>query len=496
MNSDQRHPVASRPPAHHPAVRTVHRKNLLFSLRAWRVYLSGFIGGFLIGAVVSSAQPATPPGGSEAASSDQAIDQIDLSNPASFPLLEPRNNLDQFLSDQRWQEQSLGLSFRPPLGARLIRESLSDALLRIVEEDRYQIHLFIRRLREPRSLGELLQSTLLQVAAADRSARLLDQRQARIQNHPAALVYILIPEKQRNSWILGHALVQVDPQTFVHLRLEGLQEHYAKIRPLFEALFQSIQLEDPALLEARRRQLLENAQELLNRLDPASLRPRLIAEQWFRILENRKDIGYMRIQQSTARMLQTDGLRVEIQAHMDLDQEIMDSESSFFLSQDRHQEIWSIRTTLRSRDALLRPNLPRPLPPQNTWVETGVRNGRQIEVQRDTPTGPVRQVWEQPQAYLSQVEVHLLALVLPRDRAVEYGFYAYYPNTGKLSFRTERVEPTGDGTIRVYSRPAPDQEEQISRYDLAGRLLERQLGPTRQLIPASRAELAAIWNWR
>jgi len=63
---------------------------------------------------------------------------------------------------------------------------------------------------------------------------------------------------------------------------------------------------------------------------------------------------------------------------------------------------------------------------ERTWYETGVRNGKQITVIRQGPSGGTRHTWATPpEGYLSQVQLYLLAPLLPRKETDEWGFYAY-----------------------------------------------------------------------
>ena len=131
---------------------------------------------------------------------------------------------------------------------------------------------------------------------------------------------------------------------------------------------------------------------------------------------------------------------------------------------------------------------------KTSWLETGVRNGEQITIIREGPAGVQRLSWRKPPiAYVSQVELYLMAPLLPKETG-EYGFYAYYPNTGSVSFRKVRVVPSGDGGIRVLSQATPDSPEQRSDYDRDGNLIGRELGEGMELVPTTRDELAKLYR--
>jgi hypothetical protein len=204
---------------------------------------------------------------------------------------------------------------------------------------------------------------------------------------------------------------------------------------------------------------------------------------------------------------------VDVYARMHMGLRAVDSHSQNFLSHKRDYESWSIRTTVRERKEFQPGEKPatlparpgaqapaaEPKPPQvteTTWLETGVRNGDVITIIRESPTGIDRFTWQKPRlGYISQVELFLMAPLIPRDNQ-DYGFYAYYPNTGTISFRTIRAVASGEegAGFRIYSRPAPDSPEQVSEYNAAGQLLRRALAEGRDVVPTTREELAKLWN--
>ena len=120
----------------------------------------------------------------------------------------------------------------------------------------------------------------------------------------------------------------------------------------------------------------------------------------------------------------------------------------------------------------------------------------QITIIREGPTGVDRIQWRKPlDGYISQTELYFINRLFPRESAT-YGYYAYYPNSGKVSFRTLKVVPDGavNAGFRVYSRPAPDAPEQMYEYDSKGVFQRLELGEGRELIPTTREELAKIWH--
>ncbi len=192
----------------------------------------------------------------------------------------------------------------------------------------------------------------------------------------------------------------------------------------------------------------------------------------------------------------------------------IDTHSQLFLSQDGNYESWATRTTVRehkdptaaaveAKSAKLKPApAPAPVDPkkpaapavtQVTYMETGVRTHDEITIIREGPSGVERFAWKKPHGYISQIELMQLSGLLPRQDE-EYGFYAYHPQTGSISFRTVRVLSEGENGFRIYSRPTPDAPEQMSDYDKVGALTRRNLAEGRDVIPTTREELAKLYK--
>lgn len=412
-------------------------------------------------------------------------------DPAVSPSQTEQAQDDQLLSTELWSEQSYGLSLRPPLGSKLLRETFDELLLRIHGDDGYVIALSIKKTQNDLDIEKVVATAIGQMAMVQPSAVVLQQRELRLASHPAAIICFEYPDPKGVHRILGQAFLQIDPTVFAWITLECEARQYKSSLPVYEALLRSLRLEDPAKLDAQRKQWLEQGETFHATVDAVRLNRAMVAEQWFRLLEDGKDIGYVRQLQGSDKRMDMTGLRVDIQAHMEMSQQVIDSISQFFLSQDMSYEIWSIRTTVRPMNPRPKPaNAP---PAEVTSTETGVRSKGKITLNRQNISGAAQDfVWQVPPTYLSQVELQAIQPLLPKVSQT-YGFYAYYPNLGKLTLRTERVVVQADGQVSVYSRPSPEQNEQLSKYDASGKLLFRQLSEQRRLIPSTKAEIMAIW---
>jgi len=386
-------------------------------------------------------------------------------------------------------------------------------------------------------------------------SRFLLDEAARRQRNPI--------DVDNKPWYMGQALMQLAPNTFVVVQLEVGKENYEAVRPIFESVIKSIEVQNPEELDKYRKELLKAGNAIDGFLTHKRLLEAMLPEvkvpivddegkpagvaplrlQYMRVLEAGKDVGWMktvhrerrdqivtleteevldaktgrtkRIRKSVVKEQGINGISCDVYFRIHFGPRAVDSHTLSFLSEDGTYESWSIRTTVRDRKdpdpdakAKLAPakgpvkapdKAKAPAGPQyhvRTWLETGVQNKESITIIREGPSGIDRLNWRKPlDGYITQTELYLLTPLLPVKNA-EYGFYAYYPNTGSLSFRTMRVVPDGSagGGFRIYSRQTPDSPDQVSVYDGKGNLVQRSLGEGRDIVPTTREQLASIWK--
>jgi hypothetical protein len=401
------------------------------------------------------------------------------------------------LSSQRWHERAHGLSLRPPLGSRIVSYTADDAFVRILAEGPYTITAYLKKSPESITLDRITQLAIEQLGLAQPSAKIIDQRPFQAGDWAGQVIYFLIPpSKTAPAWAHGQAFIQLNDHEFVILKLHVDHARFDAVRGAFEAVVRSLERQDPNQLGLERAARIAAGDTWRQSLDVAKIHQSLQSDQWFRIVDQENDIGYMRIREQTATEMNLAGVRVDIQARIVLGKATYDSISNFFASDDGRYEVWSVRTTQRGGDTKTAQTAQDDLT-KKSWAETGLRSDDQITVTIQNPTGSKEYHWQRPpKAYLSQVDLHLLERLLPPDSKTEYGFYAYYPNTAEITYRVSRVDrSSADGNpLVVCTRPSPDQEEQVSYYDRSGRLLKRVLAEGRTTLPASQQQLASLWN--
>ena len=409
-------------------------------------------------------------------------------------LITPVHADTTLLGTKRWREHSHGVSLLPPLGSRLISQTADDAITRIVGDTGYSINLYIKKSSVDLAIQSLIPKAIHQLGSVYPSAIILQQNALHLRGRPGAVIYFKIPDKKRGDWVMGQAFIQLDPRTFVMLKLEADHQRFQEVQEVYEAVVHSVEVQDPKELDQQRAQQISNGQAWLKQLTPARLRQTIRPEEWLRIVENNQDIGYMCIKNKTDASMGLPGVRIDIQTRIFLGPNIYDSTSNFFASDDGTQEFWSIRTTARpTQPALAKKNN---VPPNiNSWAETGVRSNNKITVSLERPSGVEKHEWQQPpQGYLSQIKVHLLERLVGNQEHEAMGFYAYHPNSQKIVYRTASVQTTPEGTIAIHARPSPEQDEYITYYSPDGKFIKRLLPGGRSILPATKKELAVKWR--
>lgn len=426
---------------------------------------------------------------------------------------------DALLAVDRWSEEAFGISLRPPLGATLHQATIDDAMLRVAGPEGYSIEVYLRKVEPGEQFiqmqgGEAARSQvfrrpgqeppaepvqldidtvvtmgLRQVQVAHPTATLMDRDNAPLAGLPAATLYFRLKDADSGlSYILSHAYVLVDHDNFIMVRslFESAREKTA--RPILEAVLASMRIEDPQQRDAQRRAAIAAGQAVRGGFNFQQLANALPQEQWYRLLKDKRDIGHLKITRRQDKQMGFTGLTVTVQAHAQLGGQAVDSLSEMFLAENGQHELWSTKTTSRTQAAT-----PGGVPQDMTVVETGVRSGNVITVTREDRGQKKSYEWQTPaEGYLSQAELYLLPSLLPRQAQAVYGFYAYYPSDGQITYRTVTVQPAGRGGHQVVIQPSPNSPRETVVFDAGGTMVERQLPGDQRIVPSTRRQILAI----
>jgi YD repeat-containing protein len=399
------------------------------------------------------------------------------------------------LADERWTDQAYGLSLRPPIGTRLVQDATDEYLLRVIDdENRFAIGLKISEAGQQMSLQQIVETAEKQIREAQELTRTISKRITELAGRDAAIVYFQGPNAAGLPWLIGQAIVPIDGRNYAIIEIRCLYQFAGSYRPVFEAVLGSLQIADQRELARQRAQAIERGEQWLRSITIKDRHAALVDQQYYRVIENRRDVGYIRIRQAAEdRPVAGEsqhGIEVEIRMRMREGRLIADTSASMFLSDDQFTEIWEITTTYR------RPLAPEDEVAQRTFVESGLRRGNRIEVRLARANEDETQTYERPaQGYLSLVDAQLIGQLLPRDRAGRYGFYWFNRQSATMTFRTDQVIPALSG-YRLITRSAPNARPISSAYDADGNLLERNLTDGRRMIATDPQTILQIWQER
>ena len=416
---------------------------------------------------------------------------------AKIGLAAPRQPLP--LSDERWHDRAYGLSVRPPIDAREVRQTADDALVRFVDRDkRYQLTVAVKRSSSSLTLEQVADTAVAQVKAAQGTVKVLDRRELKLTGRPAVVVYFATPRASGGEAFLAQAIIAVDTEDSVYCMVEArsAMADIDLVSPTFVAFLQTLQIGDQKKLKAQRMEAIKRSGEWLETLTVEQLHGALIPEQTFRLVGPENDVGYMRIRQRTTEEHGQAGIGIEVKYRVMIGEATVDSEAKFFLADDRSSEMWSITTTRRQPPSAQNP---KGLPV--TFVETGVLetpapDALQLRITLEGPTGSKTMRHPLPPVgYLSRVEAHLLGQLLPIDEPATYGLFWYHSNKRHIAYRTENLTPTRSGH-KIQTHLSPNDPALTTTYDRKRKITAKQLSDQVRLVPAHPKMIQQRWKLR
>ncbi len=393
------------------------------------------------------------------------------------------------LDTTRWSERKYGVSLQPPLGALLLQQPFDENLVRIIDgEKRFQMNVDVRRSSRALTLNEVAESIKQQILNSPTDSRLVGQAAKRYDDKPAIVMYFR-GRTGKGASSYGHAVVLVNPKTYAIFEISGSIEHEKQIFATFEAVLGTLRIADQKKLAELRKAAIQRSEAWRKTVTPQAEQKALIREQYFRIVQDKKDIGWMRVNQGTGVFNAKPGLKVTVHTHLELDIGTIKSVADYFRPNDRVAgEAWSIRTSI------YKPGVRQPI----STLETGSTTEYHVHVTIEGMEGVGTQTHRFDRldtGYLAQVESWLLPAMLPNDTPAEYGYYWYHSPSQKLVFRTDRVTPTLDGYV-IHSRLSPNAAELVARYDANGLLIEKDMGAGKKLLRTTPNSLRTLWNLR
>jgi len=336
----------------------------------------------------------------------------------------------------------------------------------------------------------------------------------------ASRFYVRIPRGDGEPAVIrGYTVFQTGPGRFVTFDLTTPETAFAAARPVYETIIAKAQFEDAAAMAAARGVAVQAGIEFVNRLTPSDYEAAcaVLQDQWYRLAKpapggadaDAEEIAYRRIRAHKGFRGEIDPMRpeskwgaadrqqgyvVRIDARFIQSPLVVDSVGVYFMSLDRREEAWSLKTVIRD------PSARKP----TTWEEVGGRVGGDLKV---TTAGSQESKAARPTVpdigYLNQVEGFLLPQLLVRNqkadakgRAGDYGFYSYQSEFGNVRLRRDTLAEPQDraGAWILTTRMNEDRDPQVSIYNERGELIKTTLPNNTIWTPSSLQRLAEIWQ--
>lgn len=406
----------------------------------------------------------------------------------------------------------LGVRFRPPAGSIMRGEGSGRTATWVLSED-VDSPRFILRISKlyadaPSTPAEQVDAYIRSVSERPSSNAVFSvrsRREFRQGDRDAALLYTSLREGEGDSEvsaIQGYFLLQVAPAEFVVISSLVADSDFASVEPLLGRSFATVEVLDPAALEADRSGRMERGQQLLGRLDEAALRKALdpaegtgAGGRWYRLSRTAPDgavseVGYMAVTAVEAAQGAANpdsrepewtprerekGLLVRVRMRTLLDpagKAVSDTDARYWMRWDREREFWTVRSTMRSGKRTARSS-----------AQLGIREPASAgsprpvlevtDVDQAKPGAEPNRWQVPPGGYLSQAEAMVLTRLLPPGTEPgRWGFYWFDPRSGRVVQRVDERRPGPDGA-EVATRRTLESPEVLDLVDAQGILVRR-----------------------
>src|SRR3972149_681071 len=112
-------------------------------------------------------------------------------------------------------------------------------------------------------IQELMVKLTQEGASSQPSAVILEQKQIAVGKRPGGLMSFHIPDPDHGDWRATYALMQLDLQTFVVLELRVNAGSYDQVKPIYEAVLDSLDADAPERLNQQRQTRIAAAEQWL-----------------------------------------------------------------------------------------------------------------------------------------------------------------------------------------------------------------------------------------
>lgn len=441
-------------------------------------------------------------------------------------------------ADEPLSIESIGLTMKIPLGAEVRTERTGGqvSVAMVHREQGWLITIQAPRTRATETtVTQAAELTMKSVLSADgwdgkdirgnriadpvTAGRILDRTpNFQIPGIAAAgeRFYLTVPGPTKQPVVYGYTLFKIAPDRFLTFQVSAPEANFDKVRRVYELAVATATVQDTEQLSAQRRELVIAGEAFLRRQDEKSFGTLLDQPQrWYRFYKpaasglpgDAEERGYRGLRFFRGTLAQTDaeapagapsssnpeGYLAELSARL-INRasaggklQIIDISGRFFMTPDRKQEAWAVRTAVREEGES--PAL---------FTETGTRSAQTMTVIVRAPGRPERVLKpEVPEiGYLNQFEVHAIpSLLAATGLKADFGFYPYLSQTESITLRREEIDPgAAGGPVTRRARARESDGPTVSTHRADGTLVRSVLPDGVVIEPTGLEELLALWR--
>lgn len=325
--------------------------------------------------------------------------------------------------------------------------------------------------------------------------------------------YINVPSLQGKEPIVrGYTIITIARSQYITFELLTPKSQFERVRPIYQTVVGAIKVESNDAIQASRAAAVQAGLELFENVGVTTFREITAArpERWERRyfpsasgnIADEKEVAYRRLRfmMGPRSMIESnpnaargggakgEGFIYQMDARvLGNDKSVIDSRGVYFLSTDREEEAWILRTAVRSG----------PGAEPQVGSELGARTGTSMAITTEATGQGVMNYKPiiQSEGYISQVEGALLPWLLMKNNVeTEHGFYSWRSGEYRIMLRKDTVEKIPEQGWKISTQVAEGRTPQVTYYDEKGNMIRSEMSDGSVWEPTTLPELMKIWE--
>jgi hypothetical protein len=373
-----------------------------------------------------------------------------------------------------YQNPLAGIAFRTPVNCLQVKAAGGDQIARFVNEKAgWEIICTRNSSDRPMPLvgggGEgmpklgLLDAVAARLKQANPGVDLVRQEVEKLGDQQVGMIVARVSAVGQRK-LFQQSIIQANDQLYYSLTMTSPAAKDAKgadsedpaekrAADAFRQMLDTVKLLDRGAVKEDQNERLFRTRAFLTTLTAPKLRQTLIPEQWLRLLQNGKDIGYMYVVEEMDSKGGTDRIKIGVRSRTypdDTNQ--VDGETWFIVNTDRRHEDWSNLMWVQNRATKK----------GNQIVEIGSsdrRTNRQADMSGQIAVGDAKDPKQPPVRTFDIYELNVQTPAEPVKRSLPP---FYLPQA--LGHLLPRLLPTREPKTYLFATYASDRKEVMMRY--------------------------------